>query len=116
MALINESEAFYAIMEIVYDLPNECEELIATMVETNCVAPDFYIEQHWAWREAGGIPHFRAKVHFDPEEGSYMIGGDYIELEIVGTLKQIRDRLKVERYQVVECRAVDPNEHYVRPF
>jgi len=116
MALIDEAQAFDAIMALVYDLPNECEPLIATMVETKCNAPDAHIEQHWQWREADGVPHFRAKLHFTPEEGSYMIGGDYIEAEIAGMFKESRAGLTVDRYQVLECRAVDPQEHYVRPF
>ena len=64
------------------------------MVETNCDAPDASVMQHRQWRAEGGIPHFRATIHFTPEEGCYMIGGGYIKVEVTGTFKEVAKWLK----------------------
>ena len=116
MALIDESLAYDAIMQLANDLPNDSDEMSGTMSETRCDAPDASIVQHRQWREEGGVPHFRATIHYTPEEGCHMIGGNFIKVEVVGTFKESRKGLEVDEYHVEECRAADPHEHYVKPF
>lgn len=114
--MINKYEAEVAIRDLADRLPEECESMIATMVDCNAFALEASIERHREWREAKGIPHFRATLRFDNEMRLPLIGGDYIQVEIRGTFNQSKKGLTVSSYVVEECRVIDSCEPHARSF
>lgn len=109
--MIDKFEAEIAIKELADRIPEEDESMIGTMEESNCTCPSAYIKEHREWRETGGIPHFRATIHYPPEQLP-IIGGQYIQVKVEGTFKQSRQGLTVENYGVTECEIIDEYEEY----
>lgn len=116
MALIDEFDAESAIQDLADHLPEECEDLIGTMVDCDMTAPDAWIEQHSEWRETGGIPHFRAIIRFTNEGGWPLIGGHFVHVEVRGTFAERRGGLSVKEWHAEDCRLVDKSERQIKAF
>lgn len=63
---IDKYESEVAIRDLACQLVEECESLIAEMVDSKVICPDADVVEHWEWREEKGVPHFRATIHYKP--------------------------------------------------
>ena len=105
--MINEHDAEEAIQKLANQLPEKSETLIGAMVDHRVIAPEVYIACHREWRKEGGVPVFRAEIHYkqNPSEDR-MTDGDHIAVQVSGIFNETGDGLSIKEYDIDSCESV----------